>query len=51
MSMSVTACAAARLLLARAEGILKPYGITFAAYEALRLLAFTRTGDLGPAGE
>lgn len=39
-----------QLLLARVEDILKPYGITFAAYEALRLLAFTRTGEL-PMGK
>jgi DNA-binding MarR family transcriptional regulator len=39
-----------QLLLARVEDILKPYGITFAAYEALRLLAFTRHGSL-PMGK
>jgi DNA-binding MarR family transcriptional regulator len=39
-----------QLLLARVEDILKPYGITFAAYEALRLLAFTRAGSL-PMGK
>jgi DNA-binding MarR family transcriptional regulator len=39
-----------QLLLARVEDILKPYGITFAAYEALRLLAFTRSGSL-PMGK
>lgn len=39
-----------QLLLARVEDILKPYGITFAAYETLRLLAFTRTGSL-PMGQ
>ena len=33
-----------QLLLARVEDTLKPYGLTFAAYEALRLLAFTRVG-------
>ena len=31
-----------QLLLARVEDALKPYGLTFASYEALRLLAFTR---------
>jgi hypothetical protein len=30
-----------QLLLSRIEDTLKPYGLTFAAYEALRLLAFT----------
>ncbi len=42
-----------QLLLARAEDTLKPYGLTFASYEALRLLAFTRSGSLpmGKLGE
>ena len=42
-----------QLLLARVEDILKPYGLTFALYEALRLLAFSRTGSLpmGKMGE
>ncbi|WP_227023159.1 MarR family winged helix-turn-helix transcriptional regulator [Actinomadura rubrobrunea] len=39
-----------QLLLARIESVLKPHGLTFAAYEALRLLAFTRTGAL-PMGK
>jgi DNA-binding MarR family transcriptional regulator len=39
-----------QLLLARIEDILKPYGLTFALYEALRLLAFTRAGCL-PMGK
>lgn len=42
-----------QLLLARVEDILKPYGLTFALYEALRLLSFSRTGSLpmGKMGE
>jgi DNA-binding MarR family transcriptional regulator len=42
-----------QLLLARVEHVLKPYGLTFAAFEALRLLAFTRHGSLpmGKMGE
>ena len=42
-----------QLLLSRVEDILKPYGLTFAAYEALRLLAFSRRGSLpmGKMGE
>jgi DNA-binding MarR family transcriptional regulator len=42
-----------QLLLARVEDALKPFGLTFAAYEALRLLAFTRSGSLpmGKLGE
>jgi DNA-binding MarR family transcriptional regulator len=39
-----------QLLLARIENTLKPYGLTFALFEALRLLAFTRTGSL-PMGK
>lgn len=39
-----------QVLLARIEDILKPFGLTFAAYEALRLLAFTRTGSM-PMGK
>ena len=42
-----------QLLLSRVEDVLKPHGLTFAAYEALRLLAFTRRGSLpmGKMGE
>jgi DNA-binding MarR family transcriptional regulator len=42
-----------QLLLARIEDTLKPFGLTFAAYEALQLLAFTRAGSLpmGKMGE
>jgi DNA-binding MarR family transcriptional regulator len=39
-----------QLLLSRVEDTLKPYGLTFALYEALRLLAFSRTGSL-PMGK
>ncbi|MFG2001302.1 MarR family transcriptional regulator [Spirillospora sp. NPDC048911] len=39
-----------QLLLSRIEAALKPHGLTFAAYEALRLLAFTRSGCL-PMGK
>jgi DNA-binding MarR family transcriptional regulator len=39
-----------QLLLSRVEDILKPYGLTFALYEALRLLAFSRSGSL-PMGK
>ena len=41
---------AQQILLAKVEDILKPYGLTFAAYEALRLLAFSRRGSL-PMGK
>jgi DNA-binding MarR family transcriptional regulator len=42
-----------QLLLVQVEDTLKPYSLTFAAYEALRLLAFTRSGILpmGKMGE
>jgi DNA-binding MarR family transcriptional regulator len=42
-----------QVLLSRIEDTLKPYGLTFAAYEALQLLAFTRQGSLpmGKMGE
>lgn len=39
-----------QLLLSKVEETLKPFGLTFAAYEALQLLAFTRTGSL-PMGK
>jgi DNA-binding MarR family transcriptional regulator len=41
---------AQQLLLGLVEAALKPHGLTFAAYEALRLLAFARTGAL-PMGK
>lgn len=42
-----------QVLLSLVEDTLKPYGLTFAAYEALRLLAFSRHGSLpmGKMGE
>src|SRR6201995_758697 len=42
-----------QLLLSRMEATPKPYGLTFAASEALRLLAFSRRGSLpmGKMGE
>jgi DNA-binding MarR family transcriptional regulator len=39
-----------QLLLSKVEDTLKPHGLTFAGYEALQLLAFTRTGSL-PMGK
>ncbi|KAD4060563.1 MarR family transcriptional regulator [Arthrobacter yangruifuii] len=35
-----------QLLLARVEGVLKPFGLTFARYELLALLSFARSGAL-----
>ena len=41
-----------QLLLSRIEETLKPYGLTFAAYEALQLLAFARRAlPMGKMGE
>ena len=39
-----------QLLMARIEGLLRPHGLTFARFELLRLLAFTRVGVL-PVGK
>ena len=39
-----------QVFLARIEAILRPYGLTFARYEVLRLLAFTRRGAM-PVGK
>jgi DNA-binding MarR family transcriptional regulator len=35
-----------QILLARFDQVLKPYGLTFARYEVLVLLTFSRTGEL-----
>lgn len=35
-----------QILLGRIEGILKPFGLTFARYELLALLSFARSGAL-----
>jgi DNA-binding MarR family transcriptional regulator len=42
-----------QMLLADIERVLRPFGLTFASFEALRLLAFTRRGELpmGKIGE
>lgn len=37
------------IMLARAEGILRPLGLSFARYELLTLLSFTRHGNLSMA--
>lgn len=41
---------AQQILLARIEAVLRPHGLSFARYEVLRLLAFSRTGAL-PLGK
>ncbi|MGY2128888.1 MarR family winged helix-turn-helix transcriptional regulator [Blastococcus sp. SYSU DS0617] len=35
-----------QILVARFDGVLKPHGLTFARYEVLVLLSFSRTGEL-----
>jgi DNA-binding MarR family transcriptional regulator len=42
-----------QMLLGEIERVLRPFGLTFASFEALRLLAFTRHGELpmGKIGE
>ncbi|MFD8480145.1 MarR family winged helix-turn-helix transcriptional regulator [Kitasatospora sp. NPDC059673] len=35
-----------QILLARVDAVVKPYGLTFARYEALVLLTFSRSGEL-----
>ena len=50
MAAVTTVMRVQQLLLSRIEDTLKPYGLTFAAYEALRLLAFSRRGSL-PMGK
>ena len=42
-----------QMLIGEIDRALKPYGLTFASFEALRLLAFTRDGELpmGKIGE
>lgn len=37
---------AQQIVLARVESVLRPYGVTFARYEVLMLLYFSRTGSL-----
>ena len=37
---------AQQILLAEVDSVLKPYGLTFARYEALVLLTFSRAGEL-----
>ena len=46
MRVATSIMRAQQLLLARFDGILRPHGLTFARYEALVLLHFSRTGSL-----
>ena len=46
MRVATSIMRAHQLLLSRLDGILKPHGLTFARYEALVLLRFSRRGAL-----
>lgn len=46
MRVATSIMRAQQLLLARFDAILRPHGLTFARYEALVLLHFSRTGSL-----
>ena len=46
MAVVTSVMRAQQLLLARVDAALKPFQVTFARYEVLRLLAFSRTGTL-----
>src|ERR1700759_1298958 len=46
MRVATSVMRAQQLLLARFDGILKPYELTFARYEALVLLHFSGSGEL-----
>jgi DNA-binding MarR family transcriptional regulator len=50
MAVVTSIMRAQQLLLGRADAILAPFGLTFARFEVLRLLAFTRAGAL-PLGK
>lgn len=46
MRLATSLVRAQQLVLTRLESALKPHGITFARYEVLRLLSFSRSGSL-----
>ena len=46
MSAVTSIIRAQQLMLARIDTILRPFGLSFARYEMLRLLAFTRAGRM-----
>lgn len=50
MAAATSIMRAQQLVLAAVDGALKPFGLTFARWEALVLLTFTRTGSL-PLGK
>ena len=46
MALVTSVMRAQQLLLAKVEAVLKPFGLSFARFELLRLLAFTRSGRM-----
>lgn len=46
MAMVTSIVRAHQLLMERIEAVLRPYDLSFARYEVLRLLSFTHTGSL-----
>ena len=46
MAMVTSLVRAQQLLMERIDAVLRPLGLTFARYEVLRLLSFTRSGAL-----
>ncbi|WP_309065627.1 MarR family winged helix-turn-helix transcriptional regulator [Microbacterium sp.] len=46
MTVVISVMRAQQLLLARVDAALKPFGLSFARFELLRLLAFSRAGRL-----
>lgn len=50
MGVVTSVMRAQQVLLARADGVLGPFGLTFARFEVLTLLSFTRCGEL-PMGK
>lgn len=50
MAMATAAMRAQQIVLSSVDGVLRPLGLTFARYEALVLLSFTRSGQL-PMGK
>jgi DNA-binding MarR family transcriptional regulator len=50
MSMVTSVVRVQQLLMARVDAVLRPHGLTFARYEVLMLLSFSRRGSL-PLGK
>ncbi len=46
MALVTSVVRAQQIFLARIEAVLRPFGLTFARYELLMLLAFTRSGSM-----